>query len=1105
MKFYLIGVLFSLELFFNMGLAAPTNTPSMLVEHAITQEMLSQKMAAVKNQTDLEEAQKTKLSDLYQAALDNLRNDEAFQAASKRYQTAIDNSVATMNAQQQKLAAFQAQQKTLENFNKLTLEELTQRLFAEKSALNNLETQLAKTENEINMQELRATQIRQETEQTKQAVEENDKTNVTLNNLNGTSQEQEARQIHFKTTSNKLNSQLKMLGLEAISHPARLDLLKAQLQLLTLEKQALLPKLTKIEQAQIQRQQQEAQSLKNKLLKIEQQSLHKHPAIQLLTKENIEYSLELQAINDKLDKTLHAKEALEKQELEVDSDFKSAEKKITLAGLSPALGKVLREQRHKLAITEQFMQQGDTVQNETAFTNLAELKLETRLKQLVDVDVELKRVMAKYTFPNAAARVSIETEIQTLLNAQKELLTQLTQAHNLYLHSLGDYDFAKRQLLKQTQKYALYLDERLFWVASSASINWDYFESLYETLRWLLSPSHWQIVLTRLFYGLFSHFFFTFLTGVSLAALWRYQPYLQKQIVGMGIQVNLLSGNRFYLTLVALAYSFLTVLSLPLLLFFLGWLLENSLPLDGFNLAVAEGLEAVVAPLLFSCFLGVIFTPLGLVEQHFQWHPHTTQVLARQIAWAQRLALPAIFIMSLSNASQNTVYSDSLGRLALVVLMLVFAKVFSQLLHPEKGVLHLFIKTHPEHWLARWWRVEYGIGIAIPLIILLFSLNGYYLSALELEQKLLTSLLFCFVMVLLYELIVRGLSLGEEVLSLQNSVAKPLNLPPITQQTTHLLNVVTTLCTLLGFWLIWKNILPAFSFLDEIVLWQHLSVVDKQETLQAITLSNLLMAIIYLAFLLMTLKNFPNVLETVVFRYFSFELGSRYAIQQLSRYLLITIGIVMIVNELGGSWAQVQWLVAALSVGLGFGLQEIFANLVSGIILLFERPIRVGDTVTIGDVSGKVSQIQMRATHIIDWDKKELIVPNKLFITDKLVNWALSSQITRVVIPVNIAYGSDVDFAHQVMMDTVKNTPLVALEPSPDVCFIGFGESALQFSIQVYVSELSHRTPVTHDLHLRLYKALAKNHIEMPLPQQEIHIRSSENDATRSEEVHIQA
>lgn len=138
------------------------------------------------------------------------------------------------------------------------------------------------------------------------------------------------------------------------------------------------------------------------------------------------------------------------------------------------------------------------------------------------------------------------------------------------------------------------------------------------------------------------------------------------------------------------------------------------------------------------------------------------------------------------------------------------------------------------------------------------------------------------------------------------------------------------------------------------------------------------------------------------------------------------------------------------------------------------------DTVTIGAVSGKVSRIQMRATTIIDGDQKELIVPNKTFITTQLVNWTLSDAITRIVIPVKIAYGSDVKLAHKVMMDTVRSTPLVLAEPEPSVLFVGFGDKALEFSIRIFVAALPDRMPATHDLHVRLEQALRENNIEIP-------------------------
>jgi potassium efflux system protein len=150
----------------------------------------------------------------------------------------------------------------------------------------------------------------------------------------------------------------------------------------------------------------------------------------------------------------------------------------------------------------------------------------------------------------------------------------------------------------------------------------------------------------------------------------------------------------------------------------------------------------------------------------------------------------------------------------------------------------------------------------------------------------------------------------------------------------------------------------------------------------------------------------------------------------------------------------------------------------------------VGDIVTIGNVSGKVSRIHMRATTLIDFDQKELIVPNKTFITTQLVNWTLSDAITRVVISVGIPYGSDIELAHKVMLEAVYATPLVLKEPEPSVMLVEFADSALTFSVRVFVSETANRMPVTHELHIRLARALSEHNIEIPVPQRDIHIRS---------------
>ena len=165
-----------------------------------------------------------------------------------------------------------------------------------------------------------------------------------------------------------------------------------------------------------------------------------------------------------------------------------------------------------------------------------------------------------------------------------------------------------------------------------------------------------------------------------------------------------------------------------------------------------------------------------------------------------------------------------------------------------------------------------------------------------------------------------------------------------------------------------------------------------------------------------------------------------------------------------------QWLIAALGVGLGFGLREIVANFICGLIVLFERPFRIGDTVTIGDVSGTVSRIRIRATTIVAWDNKELIVPNKEFIVGHLINWSLSDNLIRLKVPVGIAYGSDTDLAEQLLIKAANSNPLVLKSPEPKAVFLGFGDNTLNFELRVYIKNIDKWIPMLHALNRSIDK-----------------------------------
>lgn len=1114
-----------LQILFGAGLAqaaagnAVNGAVNKNLSFEISRDNLQSKIEALNGKQGLDEEQKNRILKLYQQADDNLGYVEWFQFLARNYQESIQQAPIQTKKRRKEIEQLQVKlsARQPENLQWIPSEKLEQQLVLEKGNLSNLNASINKLENDIADQNNRHRQIREETVKAKQDIEFARQELEKLDVASQSKLESEARQYYLNTLVQARTEELKMLEMETNSNPLRVELLKAELHLAELQRNNLLQKIKRLDDELFQRRQVETEEKLKSLALAEQAASDKHALIQEVTRQNFEYNKLLHEISVKNDYYENQKEKIDAITGDIERDYQSAEKKIGLAGLSPALGKILREQRRSLPAKNQFAKDMAIIQQETAVTGLAQYTVEDRLKQLADIDEELHRTFdarIDSTLPDEQ-KSAIRNELQVLLTDQKALLGNLNAAYAMYLRRLGDYDFARQQMLQQSVKYAEYLDERLFWVPSSAPLSLDYWQDVYHSLQWLLAAKNWRNTVKTLTGNIASNIFVAVVATAGLVVLLLFRNRAIRELNVISDKVTKLYSDRFSYTLQGFVYNLLLVAPLPFLLYSMGWLLRADQHQDGFGMAVGEGLSSASIPLFFIQYFYRLLAPRSIFRQHFLWSEQAVKLLRRQLAWIRFIAVPGVFMIAMTGSFSIAIHSDNLGRLALICILLAMAYVFARVLQPHGELLRNTLQNSPKSWLTRLRYVWYPAVIAVPLVIIGFAVAGYYLSALELQQKLVITLRLIFVVIIIHELVIRWLTLINRQLALQNARKKRkaaeisakqsadgadegltaideqlLDIPKINAQTVRLLNVLTGIVLIIGFFVIWKNILPAFSFLNDVVLWRQILNVDGQQIYQSTTLANLFLAGLYLFIAVIVVSNLPGVMEVFIYRQLSLEAGSRYAINQLLQYLLITIAFIGIANELGGSWSQVQWLVAALGVGLGFGLQEIFANLVSGIILLFERPVRVGDTVTIGDISGKVCRIQMRATRIIDWDQKELVIPNKTFITGQLVNWSLTDTVTRLVIPVGIAYGSDVELAHRVITETVRATPHVLAEPEPNVYFLGFGESSLDFSIRVFVSELGHRLPVTHDLHVRINKALQEHGIEIPFPQRDIHVRS---------------
>jgi potassium efflux system protein len=221
--------------------------------------------------------------------------------------------------------------------------------------------------------------------------------------------------------------------------------------------------------------------------------------------------------------------------------------------------------------------------------------------------------------------------------------------------------------------------------------------------------------------------------------------------------------------------------------------------------------------------------------------------------------------------------------------------------------------------------------------------------------------------------------------------------------------------------------------------------------------------------------------------------GTRFAIVTITRYLVFIAAYSSAILTLHISFSSLGYVFAALSVGLGFGLQEIVSNFVSGLILFFERPVRVGDFVSVGDTLGTVEKISIRATEVQNLDRQVMIIPNRMFITQEVVNWSHNDQFIRRTIEVGVAYGSDVEQVKRILYDIASQNNRVRHSPPVEILMMEFGDSSLNFLVRVY-STIADRNTVMHEICSEITRRFEEEGIEIPFPQRDLHVRSIQDE-----------
>lgn len=767
---------------------------------------------------------------------------------------------------------------------------------------------------------------------------------------------------------------------------------------------------------------------------------------------------------------------------------------------STALGETLRAQ----VATLPEMPKPQQLDSAMADLRVQRLRFESQLESLPQRAKEFKQDDGS---PLTSAQQRI---VDAQLRTQRELLNSLLSGCDTQILELTKLKVANTQLIDALNEIQDAAHRYLFWVPDISPITLSYPLNVAQDLTRVLSLdtltqlSGAFVMMVTSRETLIPLFGAVLLVIFSISSRKHYHAFLARA----SSRVGKVTQDEFLLTLRTVFWSILVALPLPVLWAALGFGLQNAWPYP-VAVAIGEGVTATL-PVLWVCMISAAFAhPQGLFIVHFRWPAKQVSRAMRYYQMSIWLIVPLIMALISFDNFNDREFSNTLGRLCFILLCLALALVTNSL--KRAGIpLYLDKKGSGENVIntALW-----GLLLSAPLIAALAATVGYLTTAQKLLARLETSVAIWFLLLVIYHIIRRWMLIqrrriafdrakqrradilaqrakGEDESShTPNSIEGALevddteiDLDAISAQSLRLVRSILTMVALVSVIVLWSEIHSAFGFLENIKLWDVTSTVNGIDIAQPITMGALLIAILVLIVTMQLVRNLPALLELAVLQHLDLTPGTGYAITTITKYLLLLFGAILSFAWIGIEWSKLQWVVTALSVGLGFGMQEIFSNFISGLIILFEKPIRIGDTVTIRNLTGTVTKINTRATTISDWDRKEIIVPNKAFITEQFINWSLSDTLTRVVLTVPAPAEANTEEVTKILINSAERCSLVLDNPAPEAYLVDLQQGIQIFELRIYAAEMGHRMPLRHEIHQLILAGYREHGITLPYP-----------------------
>jgi len=777
---------------------------------------------------------------------------------------------------------------------------------------------------------------------------------------------------------------------------------------------------------------------------------------------------------------------------------------------SDNVGVMLIEKRSSLPSRSQLKRAISSGQKKLRELRSELYKLEDRRDDLSDIDAVVAAEGSTLSDADSTASGDDGPALVEILSLELRILDSLLKDANrnytLSLTAQAD----EVELVQLIEEFNAFIDENIFGVRSAPVLGIADVGNVAEAIAWLADVDAWSEASDAARQRIRTAPIVPLLVSGSFVLLMLARRRIRRRLQDLGRVAASISCRTFWPTSWALLLTTLLAAPWPLLIWGIGWVLGDTATDPVRSVAIACPRMAIA--LLVLEWIRQACQPDGLAASHFGWPLQACSVLYSQLRVLVVGGIPLALLAVVFEYQRNPEYRASLGRMAVVALLLLIAYTVHRLIRARDGVFTEGLDLQA----SRLRHIRHALIVTVPVLLTVLTILGFQYTAFLLTIYLLRTLELVFLLFVAAGLLFRWVQLRRRRLKWQqlteasqrndaeeSALGDPdavaareevADLAAMGRQSRRLITVSLALVGVFGISAIWVEFFPAFNPLLQKELW---TVAGVGGGASAITVSSVIVSILVVGIAVIARRNIPGLVDFLLLGRFGIESSTRYAVSKLSQYGIIFVGILCACHLIGITWAKSQWLIAALSVGLGFGLQEVVANFVCGILLLFERPIRVGDTVTLGETTGIVIRIRSRATTVRNWDRQEVVIPNKELITSRITNWTLSDQLHRIVIQVGIAYGSDTNHAHDILSQILKENSNVLEDPPPQVTFEKFGDSSLNFTLKAHLADLDmpQRWETIHDLNTAINERFAEEEIEIPFPQRALHLRSVDPSA----------